>query len=427
MRPALALAVLALLLVPPPALAGKREAQARAKVAQKLFKEGNFVNALAEFTEAQRQAPLGWEYQYDIGLCEARLGHYTEALAAFDKFLREGSGTISKKQLDATLEERDKLRESTAEVTVRVEGGGSAEVFVDGESVGKAPFERPLVLKPGEHSFQAKAGAAVSAEKVEKLAAGSQKIIALKLVDKSKEPAVLEVTTEPEGAEVFVDGKPAGNAPTNHEVVPGLHIVVAELEGHAAAETEVRVTAGQKLPVPLSLEPIAVVEEKPFPVAGTVIGGAGVLCLVGSMALFANAQYNRDLLSQLYRTGGTWDDRYAGINSTRVSSGVFSGIFGVLGGVALAGGATLIVLNFFVKAPPPEKQKPAERDDGEDEAPVKKKAPGREEKEDQPSEKEKPEEREERAPEEKKAPEPESRLMLAPIPGGAYASWTVTF
>lgn len=426
MRPALALALVALTLVPPEALAGKREAQAKAKAAQKLFREGDFVAALAEYTEAQRQAPLGWEYQYDIGLCEAKLGHYTEALAAFDKFLREGSGSISKKQLDATLAERDRLRESTAEVTVRIEGESSAEVFVDGESVGKAPFERPLVLKPGDHSFQAKAGPAVSAEKAEKLVAGSQKIIVLKLVDKSKEPAVLEVTTDPEGAEVFVDGKPAGSAPTSHEVVPGLHIVVAELEGHSPAELEVRVVAGQKLPVPLSLEPIVVVEEKPFPVAGVVIGGAGVLSLVGAMALGANAQYNRDLLTQLYRQGGTWDDRYAGIDSTRKSSGVFSGIFGVLGGAAIAGGATLILLNYFLKAPPPEKKKPARADEEEGEAPPKKAAPEGEEKEEAPAQK-KGEEREERAPEEKKAPEPEGRLLLAPIPGGVYATWTVTF
>jgi hypothetical protein len=166
------------------------------------------------------------------------------------------------------------------------------------------------------------------------------------------------------------------------------------------------VAAGQKLPLSLELEEIVVVEEKPLPIPGLIVAGAGVLCLVGSMALAANAQYNRDQLTNLYRAGGTWDERYAGIDSTRVSSGVFSGIFGVLGGAAVAGGATLIVLNYFLKPPPRAKAKaPAAESD---EAPAQ-------------------EEKEEEAPAKEQPADPESSLMLVPIPGGAYATFSVTF
>lgn len=276
MRPALALAFATFVAASPPASAGKREAAARARAGQKLFAQGNFVQALAEFTEAQRESPVPWEYQYDIGLCEARLNHFAEALEAFEKFLRGGGAVMAKSRFETAMAERDKIRESTAEVSVRVEGA-NAEIFVDGESMGRAPLPRPLVLKPGEHRFQAKAGENSSPEKVEKLVAGSQKVVALKLVDKSKEPAMLEITTEPEGAEVFIDGKPAGTSPTNHEAEPGLHIIVAELDGHKPAELEVRVAAGQKLPLSLELEQIIVVEEKPLPLPGIIVAGAGVL------------------------------------------------------------------------------------------------------------------------------------------------------
>jgi tetratricopeptide (TPR) repeat protein len=414
MRPALALAC-ATLVAASPALAGKREALARAKVGQKLFAQGNFVGALAEFTEAQRESPLPWEYQYDIGLCEARLNHFAEALAAFEKFLREGGAVMAKSRFEAAMAERDKIRESTAEVSVRVEGG-NAEILVDGEVVGRSPLPRPLVLKPGDHTFQAKAGENSSPEKAEKLVAGSQKVVALKLVDKSKEPAVLEITTAPEGAEVFVDGAPAGTSPTRHAAAPGLHVIVAELEGHKPAELEVRVAAGQKLPLELELEAIVIVEQKPLPIPGIIVAGAGVLCLVGSAALYANALYNRDQLNLIYRNGGTWDDQAIAHDATRKSSGAFSGIFGVLGGAAVAGGATLIVLNYFLKAPPKQKAKPKAVE--EEAAPKKEDAD--EKAVDDKAVDDKP------AADEKK-PEPESSLMLVPVPGGAFATWTVTF
>lgn len=411
MRPALASALLVLsLTASAPAWAKpSREAAAHAKNGQRLFREGNHLAALAEFLEAQRLSQ-GWEYQYDIGVCEAKLGHFAEALDSFDKYLREGGATMGRKMFDATIKARDEIRQSTGEVSVRIEGGG-ADLFVDGEKAGRAPLGRPLVLKPGSHTFKAVRDAA-TAEKTEEVAAGAQLVVVLSPKDKAKEPGVLLVSSEPDGAAVFVDGKAAGKAPASQEVVPGLHIVVAELAGHAPAEAEVRVGPGEKLPVALALEPVVVEVKRPFPVAGVVVAGAGVLCVLGSLALYANAQYNKGLLDQLYRTGGTWDERYAGIDSTRRSSGAFSGIFGVLGGAALIGGATLIVLNAVLKPPPPpaepasEEERPAEGGES---------APGEQE-------------RPPKSPEKKdQAEEIETSLLLAPLPGGALATWTVRF
>ncbi|WP_437894175.1 PEGA domain-containing protein [Sorangium sp. So ce124] len=80
--------------------------------------------------------------------------------------------------------------------------------------------------------------------------------------------AAVWVETEPEGAEVTVDGAVLGWTPLALPVFlePGQHVIGAELNGYRAARETIMATAGQTLGVTLPLEPVRV--EMPVSMSG---------------------------------------------------------------------------------------------------------------------------------------------------------------
>ena len=85
--------------------------------------------------------------------------------------------------------------------------------------------------------------------------------------------ARVEVTSDPEGARVSVDGREIGPTPLGQPLIlgPGDHVVTATLDGHQPAERSVRVAAGDTLAVALTL---AKKVDEPAEVGGGG-GGAG--------------------------------------------------------------------------------------------------------------------------------------------------------
>ena len=66
-------------------------------------------------------------------------------------------------------------------------------------------------------------------------------------------PAVLQLTTEPAGARVTLDGKRVGETPVNlPEVAPGTHQILIEAKGYYPYDSNIELGAGQEL----SLHPI---------------------------------------------------------------------------------------------------------------------------------------------------------------------------
>jgi hypothetical protein len=75
------------------------------------------------------------------------------------------------------------------------------------------------------------------------------------LADLLRSIARVDVTSEPEGAVVSVDGRVVGPTPLGQPLIlgPGDHVVSATLEGHEPNERRFRVAAGDTLAVALSL------------------------------------------------------------------------------------------------------------------------------------------------------------------------------
>lgn len=111
---------------------------------------------------------------------------------------------------------------------------------------------------------------------------------ALQLLRKNAAEAAkvaLTVTSEPDGALIFVDGHEAGTAPMKLELPAGTHYIAAESDGHSRASGEVALVAGEPATHNVVLVPIAAA---PAPTADGGRTAAWVLIGVGG-ALLAGA------------------------------------------------------------------------------------------------------------------------------------------
>ncbi|HEX7116502.1 MAG TPA: PEGA domain-containing protein [Steroidobacter sp.] len=132
--------------------------------------------------------------------------------------------------------------------TLKVEVPAAARVTIDGKEAGGAPGE--FELTPGRHRI------AIAAERYQPFSAeveieggGKVQTFAPSLVPNW---AVVSVTSEPAGAEVFVDGESRGVTPLETEVLAGNHPIELRMEGFKPWTTDVQVKANE----PLTLGPI---------------------------------------------------------------------------------------------------------------------------------------------------------------------------
>src|SRR5437016_7931724 len=69
---------------------------------QSYFDEGRFTDALNEFREAYRISRVPG-FQYNLGVCEEKLGHVDTAIAAFERYLREAPGAPDRANVEGRL------------------------------------------------------------------------------------------------------------------------------------------------------------------------------------------------------------------------------------------------------------------------------------------------------------------------------------
>jgi len=126
----------------------KARAQALLKEGTAAYGRGDYATALEKFTAAYQifPSPKLW---FNIGQANRDLGRPVEAVAAFDRFLRDAG--------DAPPETVAEARRSAAElktklgqikVTCAIDG---ADVTVDGKPIGSTPLGEMVWTTPGRH------------------------------------------------------------------------------------------------------------------------------------------------------------------------------------------------------------------------------------------------------------------------------------
>lgn len=138
----------------PPSLSASLTGMAKAEfeAAKILYADGDFGNAIIKFQHAHELAGdprLLW----NIAGCEKNLRHYSRALAAVERYQREGAERL-------TDDDRKDVRDIVSALaplisTVRIlVSEPAAEVFVDADKVGTSPLPAPIPIDVGQHTLR---------------------------------------------------------------------------------------------------------------------------------------------------------------------------------------------------------------------------------------------------------------------------------
>lgn len=130
----------------------KQEAARRFERAIKLYEEGDYTLALAEFERVYQLVP-DYRVLYNISQVSIQLGRYARAFRTLKDYLSRGAAELTPERAAAVQADLTQLAGKVARVTVQIEPAG-AQVKVDGVAVGRSPLPEPLVVDVGEHQIQ---------------------------------------------------------------------------------------------------------------------------------------------------------------------------------------------------------------------------------------------------------------------------------
>ncbi len=154
----------------------------------------------------------------------------------------------------------------------------------------------------------------------------------------------IDVTSEPPGADVEVDGRLIGQTPIRHLVPAGERRVRIHMEGYSPSEQTVRVEPTQEHPLAFTLAPeieapaedhVTGVSTEPH-FANWLIGSA--LVAAGGAALIS------PIMTAVQDGDCTDDGGYSGFCRTRAHFGTTSGILTGIGAAALIGGVVFMIV-----------------------------------------------------------------------------------
>jgi hypothetical protein len=133
------------------------------------------------------------------------------------------------------------------------------EVFVDGESKGKAPVD-VKDIKAGQHIIEGRKPRFKPQEQTVRLAAGEQTLIRLKLdpAPDDRPRGILKIQSLVPDAEVFLDGSSIGRAPVERrDLDPGKHYIVVRKDGYAEYKREIMLVENVPIAFAADLRAIA--------------------------------------------------------------------------------------------------------------------------------------------------------------------------
>jgi hypothetical protein len=116
-----------------------------------LYGEGDKKAALEEFKRAYEMQP-NFRALLNIAQLEVQVDDWTGAYASFQRYLADGGSKVTPERRAQVEAEIKKLMSHVAVVTVTATDN-DVEVSLDGKSVGKTPFDKPLVIAGGPHTL----------------------------------------------------------------------------------------------------------------------------------------------------------------------------------------------------------------------------------------------------------------------------------
>jgi hypothetical protein len=213
------------------------------------FNVQNYERTLDGLREAYRLSNDP-KFQLLLGQTYRKMKRYEDALSAFQIYLKEGSDTYRKSEL--TEEIIPAIEELLKQGSVSISSNREqVEVYIDDikrGSVASAPLIVPELI-PGQHTIELKKEGFATYQSTFTL--GIREALLLK-APLEPLPGTLHVTTNPERADILINGKTPERLPLS--LPPGKHQVSVVKKGFQRYNTEVVINPGAESLVQATLE-----------------------------------------------------------------------------------------------------------------------------------------------------------------------------
>lgn len=250
-----------------PAHAGStadRKAEARDRFSRglTLFNDGDNAGALAEFERAQKLLPNP-VVLYNIGLVQAAMGRAADAVKTLDQVLMS-PGPLSAERIARARKARDDAAARIARLDIAANVAG-AQIEIDNVQVGTTPLHAPVAVTSGTRLLAVVAPGYVPQRRQITVAGRTTTHLEFKLRPLEGRLAHLAVKTGVLGAQVLVDGQPAGSTPLPATLAlsPGAHTIEVRRPGYTSARQQVQLGEGATGEVTLDpvVDPAALASE----------------------------------------------------------------------------------------------------------------------------------------------------------------------
>ena len=271
-------------------------ANKRYQIGREMYLAGKLEQAEAEFRSAFDLFPKSAKLAFNLGRVNERLGRLADAVRFYQKYLELKPDAKDRADVEKVVETLlSRLERDRPELVVTTVPAG-AKIYLGAakEPAGVSPLT--VRVESGSHAVRAELdgyGAAVGTVNVEK---GKPAAIALTLRANDQVPsaATLVVTSNPEGADVFLDaGKEAvGKTPLSAQVQPGSHAVRLVLADYQTTTQTVQVESGRNAAIAVELRkegapappPVAAAPVKPRDPGNPVLSTMGYVLMAGGLA-----------------------------------------------------------------------------------------------------------------------------------------------
>jgi hypothetical protein len=227
------------------------DARRHFKSGTKLYRDGNYGGALAEFEEAYRLKPGAGSLQ-NVALSQKGLFRYSEAAASLEQLIARHAGELSEGERKAVDEALIELRGLIASIRLRVEPA-HARVLLDGRNLTAPDLTAPIVLNVGEHQLSVDAPGYAAERRVVRVAGGQRELpieVALRCV-----AGFVDVTTNDPTANIAIDGLPKARRAYRGPVEPDAeHLLQVYREGVETFEQTFNVGLCKTLSIHAALE-----------------------------------------------------------------------------------------------------------------------------------------------------------------------------
>ena len=234
--------------------ASDRTAEARRhfKIGIRLYQDGNYLGALAEFEAAYAAKPGPGSLQ-NVALCQKALFRYGEGATTLEQLLARHAAELSDREQKAVRDAITELKALVGSIVVEVEPA-SAKVTVDGRAVPLSELRAGVEVNVGEHTVVADEAGFARLVRVVSVASGQKKLpVEMKL--KATDGFLNIVSRDPRAA-IAVDGVTRAFHDWRGGVKPDTdHLVQVFRDGFESYETTVSVAIGNTLDVHAELGP----------------------------------------------------------------------------------------------------------------------------------------------------------------------------